>query len=119
MNTALEPPVPAQPDHALQPVPVALDQDGQSGLVAVAGGVQEILVGSSVGAQGGLPIPVRGNAGCTFTALKRIVSRPPKTPTSQAGRASRNQAIRCGGANVSGKRIIRASIQVRRGPPAG
>src|SRR5262249_2093284 len=78
MNTALEPPVHAQPDHALQPVPVALDQDGQSGLVAVAGGVQEILVGSSVGAQGGLPIPLHGNAGCTFTALERIVSRPPR-----------------------------------------
>ena len=39
----MEPPVQAQPDHALQPVPVALDEGA---LVAVTGGVQKLLVGA-------------------------------------------------------------------------
>ena len=70
IDAALEPPVHAQPDHALETVAVALDQDGQGALVAVAGGVQQAVVGWGVGAHGGVPIPLHGNAGRTFTPLQ-------------------------------------------------
>jgi hypothetical protein len=40
-----------------EPVPVALDQGSQGGLVAVAGGGHQLLVGSGVGAHGEVHIP--------------------------------------------------------------
>jgi hypothetical protein len=63
VDAALEPPVHAQPDHALEAGAVALDQDGEGVLVAVAGGVQEFLIRSGVGAHGGIHIPLRRERG--------------------------------------------------------
>src|SRR5262249_18260085 len=59
-RAAPPPPVHAQPDHALQPLPVALDERSQGALVAVAGGVQKLVVGWGAGAHGGVPIPYTG-----------------------------------------------------------
>src|SRR5262249_6024064 len=54
-DAALQPPVQAPPGHPLQPAAVALDQGSQGGLVAVAGGVQQFLVGSGGGGRGHNP----------------------------------------------------------------
>src|SRR5262249_35935969 len=115
IDAALQPAVHAQPDHALEPVTVALDQDCEGVLVAVAGGVQQLLVSSSVGAHSGVHTPLHGTSGGTFTALERILCRPPMTPASlPGGLASRNDAARSGG-GVS-VMIVKASGVTRRSP---
>jgi hypothetical protein len=68
IDAALKPSVHAQADHAPEAVAVALDKDSEAALVAVAGGLQELFVGSGVGAHGGVPIPIHGNEGRRFTA---------------------------------------------------
>ena len=72
IDPALEPSIHAQLDHALQPIPMAFDKDSQGALVAIAGGVQQFLVGLSVGAHKGLLIPLRGNAFRTVTAWREF-----------------------------------------------
>jgi hypothetical protein len=44
INAALQPPVRAQANHALQVLPGALDQGSEGGLVGGAGGLQQLLV---------------------------------------------------------------------------
>jgi hypothetical protein len=88
IDAALEPSVHAQPDHAFEPVTVALDQDSQGALVAVAGGVQQFVVASGIDAHERVHIPLHGNAGRTFTALERILSWLPKTFTPNGAAAA-------------------------------
>jgi hypothetical protein len=96
IDAALEPAVHAQPDHALEVAAMAFDQGGEGALVAVAGGVQEFLVGAGVGADGGAPIPLYGNAGRTFTARGRILFWPPRTSTSLPGGPRIRDRRKCG-----------------------
>jgi hypothetical protein len=74
IDADLEPAVHAQPDHALEAVPVALDQDSQGAVVTLAGGVHQLLIRSGVGAHGEVHIPFRGSAGRAFTVLERIIA---------------------------------------------
>src|SRR5262249_18791037 len=74
IDTALQAPVHAKPDHAFEPFLVAFDKDSEGSLVALPGGFLQLSVCSRVSAHDRVHILLHGKKGRTFTPLETILS---------------------------------------------